>query len=80
MPSPVILLEETGVLVYTPLYSGRATEGEQSFCIRLACSGIKTSEIKEGGLNTFKAFIEVWGTLDNVAGLPESTGGKGDDP
>jgi len=32
-------------------------EGEQDFSIRLAYSGINTSEIKEG-LGTFKAFIE----------------------
>jgi hypothetical protein len=55
-------------------------EGEQSFSIRLACSGINTSRIKEGRLNTVKALIEVWSIFENVAGLPESTRGKGDDP
>jgi hypothetical protein len=31
-------------------------------------------------LGKFKAFIEVWSILVNVAGLPEATRGKGDDP
>ena len=57
MPSPVILLDETSVSVYTRLYSGRAMEGKQKCCIRLACSGINTSEIKEG-LGKFKASVE----------------------
>ena len=56
-------------------------ERDQNFSIRLAYSGINTSEIMEGrGQGTFKAFIEVWSILDNVADLPESTSGKGDDP
>ena len=80
MPPPVTLLNEIGVSVCTRLHFGRAMERDQNFYIRLAYSGINTSEIKEGGLDgKFKAFIEVWSILDNVAGLPESTRGKGDD-
>lgn len=51
------LLKETGVSVCTRLHFGRAMEGEKNFYIRLAYSGINTSEIKEG-LGKFKAFIE----------------------
>jgi len=51
------LLKETGVSVCTRLHFGRAMEGEENFYIRLAYSGINTSEIKEG-LGKFKAFIE----------------------
>ena len=36
---------------------GRPLAGEENFYIRLAYSGIDTSEIKEG-LGKFKAFIE----------------------
>jgi aspartate/methionine/tyrosine aminotransferase len=52
-----ILLNETGVSVCTRLHFGRALEGEENFYIRLAYSGINTSEIKEG-LGKFKIFIE----------------------
>ena len=51
------LLRETGVSVCTRLHFGRALEGEENFYIRLAYSGINTSEIKEG-LSKFKTFIE----------------------
>ncbi len=51
------LLDETGVSVCTRLHFGRPMEGEKNFYIRLAYSGINTSEIKEG-LGKFKAFIE----------------------
>jgi len=51
------LLNETGVSVCTRLHFGRALEGEENFYIRLAYSGINTSEIKEG-LGKFKIFIE----------------------
>jgi aspartate/methionine/tyrosine aminotransferase len=51
------LLRETGVSVCTRLHFGRALEGEENFYIRLAYSGINTSEIKEG-LGKFKIFIE----------------------
>ena len=51
------LLHETGVSVCTRLHFGRALEGEENFYIRLAYSGINTSEIKEG-LGKFKTFIE----------------------
>jgi len=51
------LLRETGVSVCTRLHFGRALEGEEKFYIRLAYSGINTSEIKEG-LGKFKTFIE----------------------
>lgn len=53
----VALLHETGVSVCTRLHFGRALEGEKDFYIRLAYSGIDTSEIKEG-LSKFKAFME----------------------
>jgi aspartate/methionine/tyrosine aminotransferase len=51
------LLNETGVSVCTRLHFGRPMEDEKNFYIRLAYSGINTSEIREG-LNRFKAFIE----------------------
>jgi len=51
------VLQETGVSVCTRLHFGRALEGEKDFYIRLAYSGINTSDIKEG-LGKFKAFIE----------------------
>jgi len=51
------LLRETGVSVCTRLHFGRALEGEENFYIRLAYSGINTSDIKEG-LSKFKTFIE----------------------
>ena len=57
VPSPVTLRNETGLSGHIRLHFRRAMEGEQNFCIRLACSGINTSEIKEC-LGTFKAFIE----------------------
>ena len=51
------VLHETGVSFCTRLHFGSALEGEDKFYIRLAYSGIDTSEIKEG-LGKFKAFIE----------------------
>lgn len=51
------VLRETGVSFCTRLHFGRPLEGEDHFYIRLAYSGIDTSEIKEG-LGKFKAFIE----------------------
>jgi aspartate/methionine/tyrosine aminotransferase len=51
------VLQETGVSVCTRLHFGRALEGEKNFYIRLAYSGINTSEIKEG-LGKLKAFLE----------------------
>jgi aspartate/methionine/tyrosine aminotransferase len=51
------LLHETGVSVCTRLHFGRALEGENNFYIRLAYSGIDTSEIKEG-LGKLKDFFE----------------------
>ncbi len=51
------VLHETGVSFCTRLHFGRPLEGEDNFYIRLAYSGIDTSEIKEG-LGKFKAFIE----------------------
>jgi len=53
----IALLHETGVSVCTRLHFGRALEGEKDFYMRLAYSGIDTSEIREG-LAKFKAFIE----------------------
>ncbi len=53
----IALLHETGVSVCTRLHFGRALEGEKNFYMRLAYSGIDTSEIREG-LAKFKAFIE----------------------
>ena len=51
------VLQETGVSVCTRLHFGRALEGEKNAYIRLAYSGINTSEIKEG-LGKFKDFLE----------------------
>lgn len=51
------LLEETGVSVCTRLHFGRVLEGEKNNYIRLAYSGIDTSDIREG-LGKLKAFIE----------------------
>ncbi len=51
------LLHETGVSVCTRLHFGRPLEGEESFYIRLAYSGIDTAEIKEG-LEKVKEFFE----------------------
>jgi aspartate/methionine/tyrosine aminotransferase len=51
------LLQETGVSVCTRLHFGRPLEGEKNFYIRLAYSGINTSEIQEG-LGKLKAFLE----------------------
>ena len=51
------VLYKTGVSFCTRLHFGRPLEGEDNFYIRLAYSGIDTSEIKEG-LGKFKAFIE----------------------
>ena len=51
------VLRETGVSVCTRLHFGRALEGEKNFYVRLAYSGIDTSDIKEG-LTKLKAFLE----------------------
>jgi aspartate/methionine/tyrosine aminotransferase len=51
------VLTETGVSFCTRLHFGRPLTGEENLYIRLAYSGIDTSEIKEG-LGKFKAFIE----------------------
>ena len=51
------VLHETGVSFCTRLHFGRPLEAEDNFYIRLAYSGIDTSEIKEG-LGKFKAFID----------------------
>ena len=51
------VLAATGVSFCTRLHFGRPLAGEENFYIRLAYSGIDTSEIKEG-LGKFKAFIE----------------------
>ena len=51
------VLNETGVSFCTRLHFGRPLAGEENCYIRLAYSGIDTSEIKEG-LEKFKAFIE----------------------
>jgi aspartate/methionine/tyrosine aminotransferase len=51
------LLKETGVSVCTRLHFGRAMEDEKDLYVRLAYSGINTSEIR-AGLDKFKAFIE----------------------
>jgi aspartate/methionine/tyrosine aminotransferase len=51
------LLRETGVSVCTRLHFGRALDGEKDFYIRLAYSGIDTSDIK-AGLMKLKAFLE----------------------
>ncbi len=51
------LLNETGVSVCTRLHFGRAMEGEKNLYIRLAYSGIDSTQIREG-LNKFKTFIE----------------------
>ncbi|HUT69248.1 MAG TPA: aminotransferase class I/II-fold pyridoxal phosphate-dependent enzyme [Desulfatiglandales bacterium] len=51
------VLRETGVSVCTRLHFGRALDGEKNFYIRLAYSGIDTSDIKEG-LTKLKAFLE----------------------
>lgn len=51
------VLAETGVSFCTRLHFGRPLAGEKNLYIRLAYSGIDTSEIKEG-LGKFKAFIE----------------------
>jgi aspartate/methionine/tyrosine aminotransferase len=51
------VLTETGVSFCTRLHFGRPLAGEENLYIRLAYSGIDTSEIKEG-LGKFKAFIE----------------------
>ena len=51
------VLNETGVSFCTRLHFGRPLPGEENCYIRLAYSGIDTSEIEEG-LEKFKAFIE----------------------
>lgn len=51
------VLNETGVSFCTRLHFGRPLAGEENCYIRLAYSGIDTSEIEEG-LEKFKAFIE----------------------
>jgi len=51
------VLRETGVSVCTRLHFGRALDGEKDFYMRLAYSGIDTSDIKEG-LTKLRAFLE----------------------
>ena len=51
------ILEKSGVSVCTRLHFGRALEGETNYYIRLAYSGIDTTEIKEG-LHKLKVFLE----------------------
>ncbi len=51
------LLNATGVSVCTRLHFGRPLDGEKNAYIRLAYSGIDTSEIREG-LCKFKDFLE----------------------
>ena len=51
------ILEETGVSVCTRLHFGRALEGETEYYVRLAYSGIDTSEIEEG-LKKLKVYLE----------------------
>jgi aspartate/methionine/tyrosine aminotransferase len=51
------VLRESGVSVCTRLHFGRALDGEKDFYMRLAYSGIDTSDIKEG-LMKLKAFLE----------------------
>ena len=51
------LLNATGVSVCTRLHFGRLLDGEKNAYIRLAYSGIDTSEIREG-LDKFKDFLE----------------------
>jgi aspartate/methionine/tyrosine aminotransferase len=51
------VLHETGVSFCTRRHFGRPLDGESNFYIRLAYSGINTTEIREG-LGKFKAFIE----------------------
>jgi len=50
-------LHETGVSVCSRLHFGRPLPGEKEYYIRLAYSGIDTSQIKEG-LGKLKSFIE----------------------
>ncbi|MFC1882866.1 aminotransferase class I/II-fold pyridoxal phosphate-dependent enzyme [Thermodesulfobacteriota bacterium] len=50
------VLEETGVSFCTRMHFGRPLEGEDSFYIRMAYSGIDIPEIKEG-LTKLKNFI-----------------------
>ena len=50
-------LHKTGVSFCTRLHFGRPLEGEENLYIRLAYSGIDTSQIKEG-LGLFKEYIE----------------------
>lgn len=51
------ILEKSGVSVCTRLHFGRALEGETNYYIRLAYSGIDTTEIEEG-LHKLKVFLE----------------------
>jgi aspartate/methionine/tyrosine aminotransferase len=51
------VLKETGVSVCTRLHFGRALAGEKNCYIRLAYSGIDTSDIQEG-LGKLKVFLE----------------------
>jgi aspartate/methionine/tyrosine aminotransferase len=51
------ILEETGVSVCTRLHFGRVLEGETEYYVRLAYSGIDTSEIEEG-LKKLKVYLE----------------------
>ncbi len=52
-----LLLDETGVSFCTRLHFGCAQEGETHYYLRLAYSGVSTSQIEEG-LGKLKAFIE----------------------
>ncbi len=51
------ILQETGVSFCTRLHFGRELKGEDQLYVRLAYSGIDTSEIKNG-LNKLKQFLE----------------------
>ena len=51
------VLHKTGVSFCTRMHFGRPLEGEENYYIRMAYSGIDTTEIREG-LKKFKSFIE----------------------
>ena len=57
VPSPVTLLNETGVSFPKRMHFGRAMEGDRNFSTRLGYSGVNMSEVKES-LGKFRAFIE----------------------
>jgi len=52
-----LLLEQTGVSFCTRQHFGKALPGETGYHLRLAYSGVTTTQIEEG-LGAFKAFIE----------------------